>query len=42
MAEPPVRIDQTPEWQALRRHHQELEGRTCGSCSPPTPGGARR
>ena len=26
MAEPPVRIDQTPEWQALRRHHQELEG----------------
>jgi glucose-6-phosphate isomerase len=25
MAEPPARIDQTPEWQALRRHHQELE-----------------
>jgi glucose-6-phosphate isomerase len=24
MAEPPARIDQTPEWQALRRHHQEL------------------
>ena len=41
MAEPPVRIDQTPEWQALGRHHQELEERTCGSCSPPTQGGAR-
>ncbi|MGH9002337.1 MAG: glucose-6-phosphate isomerase [Acidimicrobiia bacterium] len=26
MAEPPVRIDRSPEWQALRRHHQELEG----------------
>jgi len=26
MAEPPARIDQTPEWQALGRHHQELEG----------------
>src|SRR4029450_6317148 len=26
MAESPVRIDQTPEWQALGRHHQELEG----------------
>jgi glucose-6-phosphate isomerase len=25
MAEPPARIDQTPEWQALRRHHQELQ-----------------
>ena len=25
MAEPPVRIDQTPEWEALRRHHQQLE-----------------
>ncbi|HWD43740.1 MAG TPA: glucose-6-phosphate isomerase [Actinomycetota bacterium] len=25
MAEPPARIDQTPQWQALRRHHQELE-----------------
>jgi glucose-6-phosphate isomerase len=25
MAEPPARIDQTPEWQALRRHRQELE-----------------
>ena len=25
MAEPPTRIDQTDEWQALRRHHQELE-----------------
>jgi glucose-6-phosphate isomerase len=27
MAEPTARIDQTPEWQALRRHHGELEGR---------------
>jgi glucose-6-phosphate isomerase len=26
MAEPPARIDQTPEWQALRRHQQELAG----------------
>jgi glucose-6-phosphate isomerase len=26
MAEPPARIDQTPEWQALQRHFQELEG----------------
>jgi glucose-6-phosphate isomerase len=26
MAEPPAPIDQTPEWQALHRHHQELEG----------------
>jgi glucose-6-phosphate isomerase len=26
MAEPPVRIDQTPEWQALQRHQQELSG----------------
>jgi glucose-6-phosphate isomerase len=25
MAEPPASIDQTPEWQALRRHHQELQ-----------------
>ena len=25
MAEPPARIDQTPEWQALWRHHQELQ-----------------
>ena len=25
MAEPPDRIDQTPEWQALVRHHQALE-----------------
>jgi glucose-6-phosphate isomerase len=25
MAEPPARIDQTPEWQALRRHHQDLQ-----------------
>jgi glucose-6-phosphate isomerase len=25
MAAPPARIDQTPEWQALRRHHQELQ-----------------
>jgi glucose-6-phosphate isomerase len=25
MAEPPTPIDQTSEWQALRRHHQELE-----------------
>jgi glucose-6-phosphate isomerase len=26
MAEPPARIDQTPEWQALQRHQQELSG----------------
>jgi glucose-6-phosphate isomerase len=26
MAEPPARIDQTPEWQALGRHHRELQG----------------
>ena len=26
MSEPPVRIDQTPEWQARGRHHPELEG----------------
>jgi glucose-6-phosphate isomerase len=26
MAEPPARIDQTPEWQALRRHQQGLAG----------------
>jgi glucose-6-phosphate isomerase len=26
MAESPVRIDQTPEWQALQRHQQELAG----------------
>ena len=26
MAEPPARIDQTPEWQALGRHQQELSG----------------
>ncbi|HET9290120.1 MAG TPA: glucose-6-phosphate isomerase, partial [Actinomycetes bacterium] len=25
MAEPPARIDQTPEWQALRRHPQHLQ-----------------
>ena len=25
MAEPPASIDQTSEWQALRRHHQELQ-----------------
>jgi glucose-6-phosphate isomerase len=25
MAEPTVRIDQTPEWQALQRHHEELK-----------------
>src|ERR671916_593602 len=25
MASHPARIDQTDEWQALRRHHQELE-----------------
>ena len=25
MADPVVRIDQTPEWQALQRHHQELK-----------------
>jgi glucose-6-phosphate isomerase len=24
MAEPAARIDQTPEWEALRRHHQQL------------------
>jgi glucose-6-phosphate isomerase len=27
MAEPAPRIDQTPEWQALRKHHQELKDR---------------
>jgi glucose-6-phosphate isomerase len=27
MAEPSARIDQTPEWQALHRHHQELKDR---------------
>ncbi|MFL6269923.1 MAG: glucose-6-phosphate isomerase [Actinomycetes bacterium] len=27
MAEPAARIDQTPEWQALRKHHQELKDR---------------
>jgi glucose-6-phosphate isomerase len=27
MAEPAARIDQTPEWQALRTHHQELKDR---------------
>ena len=27
-------------WQALKRHHAEIAGRTCASCSPPTPGGA--
>jgi glucose-6-phosphate isomerase len=26
MAETSTRIDQTPEWQALRRHHAEIEG----------------
>ncbi|HEV8371654.1 MAG TPA: glucose-6-phosphate isomerase [Actinomycetota bacterium] len=26
MAETPTRIDQTPEWQALRRHHAEIKG----------------
>jgi glucose-6-phosphate isomerase len=26
MAQPPARIDQTPEWQALRRHQRELAG----------------
>jgi glucose-6-phosphate isomerase len=25
MAEQPTRIDQTPEWQALERHHQEIK-----------------
>jgi glucose-6-phosphate isomerase len=25
MAEPPARIDQTPEWEALQRHFEELE-----------------
>ncbi|HEX2373309.1 MAG TPA: glucose-6-phosphate isomerase, partial [Actinomycetota bacterium] len=25
MAEPPTRIDQTPEWEALQRHFEELE-----------------
>ena len=24
MAEPPTSIDQTPEWQALARHHQAI------------------
>ena len=30
MAEPAARIDQTPEWQALRKHHQELKDRHLG------------
>ena len=42
MAEPPARIDQTPEWQALAEHHRELEGAPARAVRRATPGGARR
>ena len=41
MAEPPVRIDQTPEWQALQRHQQELSGTHLRELFAADPAGAR-
>src|SRR5215211_7012381 len=38
MADPVARIDQTPEWQALRRHHQELKDVHLGELFAADPG----
>ena len=37
-----VRLDQTDQWRALRRHYEETRGRTCASCSPTTPSAGGR
>ena len=38
MAVTPLR--ERKAWQDLNRHHAEMAGSTCGSCSPRIPGGA--
>src|SRR5215217_478843 len=38
MAEPPASIDQTPEWQALREHHQRLKDVHLGELFAADPG----